>query len=225
LPNSLTRLPLLGIVAFACAFFATVILAYYLVRRPPLTAAVKVWLLMGLGVFPIGVAFSGNVQGFEATKQRTFCGSCHVMTAYQFDSDDPTSTSLASRHGRNKLFGDENCYVCHADYGMFGTVATKLGGLGHVQKYYLGGYRAMTLEEARAKIHINRPYPNDNCMQCHSTNGKVWLEVNDHRGSLQAVRDGRMSCASSGCHGYAHPFSKAAPSASPGASAAPPRLP
>ena len=38
------------------------------------------------------------------------------------------------------MFGSENCYVCHANYGMFGTIVTKAGGMRHVW-LYLTEYR------------------------------------------------------------------------------------
>jgi hypothetical protein len=199
----------LTLVALACGSLAALILVTYLFWRPALTGAVKVWLLLGLGVFPIGLAATGNVQGYERTKERGFCGSCHVMGPYEADSNDGKSASLASRHARNRLFGDENCYVCHADYGMYGTVVTKLGGLEHVRKYFTE-YRSMPLAEAREKIHLYRPFSNSSCMECHSTELAIWQKTADHRASLQDVRDGRISCASAGCHGYAHPFSKPA---------------
>src|ERR1700689_4149792 len=101
----------LAVLELACAALSAVILVGYLVIRPPLVRATKLGLLLGLGVFPIGAAFAGNVQGFEATKARTFCGSCHVMALHRADSDDRASGSLAARHGRNAMFGDENCYV------------------------------------------------------------------------------------------------------------------
>ena len=50
---------------------------------------------------------------------------------------------------------------------------------------------------------------NGNCMQCHSTRDTLWLKVPDHQASLDDVRAGRMSCASEGCHGLAHPFFRA----------------
>lgn len=200
----------LGQLACISAFLAAAILVGYIVRRPPLTAATKLWLFLGLAVFPIAAAAAGNVEGYERTKARTFCGSCHVMTPYTSDSSDMTSHSLASRHGRNNLFGAENCYVCHADYGMYGTVVTKLGGMRHVYEYYTD-YRTASLEEARERIHLYKPYPNSNCMQCHSTTLDVWSRVPDHKASLEDVRSGRISCASGGCHGYAHPFSKPNP--------------
>jgi nitrate/TMAO reductase-like tetraheme cytochrome c subunit len=199
-------------VALACAAFAAILIVLYLVWRPPLSALTKVWLLFALGVFPLGAAAAGNVEGMHASKQRTFCSSCHVMLPYTDDSNDRASASLASRHGRSKLFGDENCYVCHADYGMYGTLLTKLGGLGHVYRYYDGEYRTMPLEESKVKIHLHAPFKNENCMQCHSTETALWLSNADHKASLDEVRRGQLSCASSGCHGYAHPFNK--PSAS-----------
>jgi cytochrome c-type protein NapC len=200
-PSPLTLLTL------ACAIAAAAIIIWYLIRQPHLVGATKVWLLLGLGVFPLGVAAAGNIQGFEATKERRFCGSCHVMIPHASDSNDLASTSLASRHARNHLFGETNCYSCHADYGMFGTVLTKLGGLRHVW-LYVTEYRNTPLEEAKKTIHLVRPYPNDNCMQCHSTELPVWQRVPDHRSSLLDVRNQRVSCASAGCHGYAHPLTK-----------------
>jgi nitrate/TMAO reductase-like tetraheme cytochrome c subunit len=196
----------LAVLEIVCAAMAACILVAYLVLQPPLVHATKVWLLLGLGVFPIGAAFSGNVHGFEATKQREFCGSCHVMALHQADSDDRGSGSLASRHARNAMFGSENCYACHADYGMFGTVLTKAGGMRHVW-LYLTEYRKKTLDEAKKTIRLRDPAEmNQNCMRCHSTMGTIWLKVPDHRSLLADERAGRIGCASEGCHGLAHPF-------------------
>jgi nitrate/TMAO reductase-like tetraheme cytochrome c subunit len=194
----------LTLVAVFCALASASILVVYLVRRPALGHAAKIWLLLGLGVFPLGLAGAGNLEGYEATKKRTFCASCHVMGPLAQDSNDPASTSLSSRHARNHLFGDENCYSCHEDYGMFGTVLTKLGGMRHVWLYYTE-YRNTPIETAKQEIHLRKPYPNDNCMQCHSTEATIWARRPDHMASLPDVRTGRVSCASAGCHGYAHP--------------------
>lgn len=196
----------LAVIALCLAALSATIVVTYLVTRPPLVRATKLWLLLGLGILPIGAAFAGNVQGFEATKEREFCGSCHVMALHQKDSEDRSSTSLAARHARNAYFGSENCYACHADYGMFGTVVTKLGGLRHVW-LFLTEYRETPIEEAKKTIKLRTPEKmNRNCMQCHSTEDVVWLEVPDHRSSLDDERGGRVSCASEGCHGLAHPF-------------------
>lgn len=196
----------LGILAFGFAVLSATILIAYLVLRPPLVRATKLWLLLGLGILPIGAAFAGNVEGFEATKERRFCGSCHVMSLHERDSNDPSSGSLASRHARNAMFGDENCYVCHADYGMFGTIVTKAGGMRHVWMN-LTAYRKATLDDAERTIRLREPWKmNENCMQCHSTRDQLWLRVPDHASALDDVRKGRIGCASAGCHGLAHPF-------------------
>ncbi len=193
--------------AIGCASLSALLMLWFLVRRPVMSHAVKLVLLFGIGILPITTAATGNVAGFEATKARSFCGSCHVMTPYSDDSNDPTSTTLAARHGRNALFGDENCYACHANYGMYGTLLTKLGGLRHVYLYVLD-YRNMSLADARAAIHIREPFQNATCMHCHSTENPLWNKVPEHASLLPRLRDGAISCASAGCHGPAHPFSK-----------------
>jgi len=198
------------LLALVCGGIATLVIVWFLTRRPALTRATKIWLLVGIGVMPLATATTGNVAGYEATKARRFCGSCHVMTPYSADSEDPHSTTLAARHARNAMFGDENCYACHADYGMFGTITTKLGGLRHVYEYTLH-YRNMSLDEARATIHIRKPFQNATCMHCHSTQVPAWNAVKEHASLLDAVRGGTISCPSAGCHGPAHPFRKVAP--------------
>jgi cytochrome c-type protein NapC len=197
----------LALVSIALAVSAAAILVWFLIARPPLVRATKLALLLGLGILPIFAAATANIEGYVATQERRFCGSCHVMVPHATDSENPSSLGLASRHARNPFFGDKNCYTCHADYGMFGTVLTKIGGMRHVWLYYTE-YRNMPLGEAREKIHLVRPYPNANCMQCHSTESQGWLQSADHRASLGEVRADRVSCASPGCHGYAHPITK-----------------
>jgi len=196
--------------ALACAGASALLVLWFLVRRPALSHATKLVLLAGIGILPLATATTGNVADFEATKERRFCGSCHVMTPYKNDSEDPHSTTLAARHARNGMFGDANCYACHADYGMYGTVVTKLGGLRHVYEYVLH-YRNTPLDEARRTIHIRKPFPNATCMHCHSTENPTWNAVPEHASLLDRVRRGDVSCASEGCHGPAHPFSKVAP--------------
>ena len=200
----------LGIVALACAVIAAVLLGTYLVKKPALDLSVKLRLLLGLGVFPAIAGASSTVTGMEATTQREFCGSCHVMTAHFEDSDDPKSQSLAARHSRNPFFGDKSCYVCHADYGMYGYAMTKAGGMRHVYEYYLGGYKNMPLEQFKREIRLIKPYDNTNCRQCHTTSIEDWRRVPDHESLKAELESNKVSCASAGCHGYAHPFTKTA---------------
>ncbi len=198
----------LGYIALCSAAIAAVIILNFLFKRPLLDLRVKLLLLLGLGVFPAITAGTSTVAGMEQTTHREFCGSCHVMSAHFADATNPESQSLAARHTRIPFFGGESCYVCHADYGMYGYALTKAGGLRHVYLYYLGGYKDMSMAEARRSIHLAKPYDNLNCRQCHSTTARVWTEVPDHRSLKLELEDNRVSCASAGCHGFAHPFTK-----------------
>jgi cytochrome c-type protein NapC len=202
----------IGSVALVAGLAAAVILVLYLVRKPPLDLKQKLWLLLGLGVLPALTAGSSTVAGMTATTNRDFCGSCHVMTAHYENAIDPEAQSLAARHSRNPFFGEQSCYVCHADYGMYGYAITKLGGLRHVYLYYFSEYGDMTLEEAKREIHLVKPYDNLNCRQCHTSTLADWKRVPDHESLRAELETNRVSCASAGCHGYAHPFTKPAAS-------------
>jgi len=197
----------LALIALAAALVAAAIMIYYLVRRPPLDGKGMFLMVMGVGVLPIIVALVGNVNGLQSTEQQGFCGSCHTMDMHIADANDPESESLAAIHSRTTKFGGSSCYVCHKDYGMLGYALTKVGGMGHVYRF-LTEFMWYDMEEALPKIHIARPYKNENCMQCHSTTGAIWTDVQDHSGLLGDLRSGETSCVSAGCHGYAHPFSK-----------------
>jgi nitrate/TMAO reductase-like tetraheme cytochrome c subunit len=202
--------PWVGYFALGSAAIAAAILLYFLIKRPPLDLRMKLILFAGLGVFPAIAAGTSTVFGMEQTTKREFCGSCHVMGEHFENATNPEQQTLAARHSRNPFFGGESCYVCHADYGMYGYALTKLGGMRHVYLYYFGGYREMTPDESRRDIHLMKPYNNQNCRQCHTTTAKGWRRVPDHE-SLKAQLDAnKVSCASGGCHGFAHPFSKGA---------------
>lgn len=199
--------PIMSWTAIACSTIAAAILLWFLLRKPALDGQVKFLLFLGFGVFPIVAAMTGNVAGFEHTKHRSFCGSCHVMVPYLLDSNDPKSRTLAAAHARNEEFGPDNCYECHRDYGAFSTVMTKIGGMRHVYEYYTH-YHAIDVRDAVFEIQLYKPMVNASCTTCHSTAVRTWLQVGDHRSNLEGVRNGNVSCVSEGCHGPSHPFSK-----------------
>ncbi len=215
--HSFTDLLKLG--ALAGAALSVAIIVWYLAVRPPLGRLAKVLLFLGLGVFPAGVALMGNIAGFEYTKTRAFCGSCHVMGPYVRDAADPKSGSLASAHSRNKWFGHDSCYTCHADYGMFGAVATKVNGMKHLSHYLTdyantgpdgeGGkplklYKRRDLEEKRLTEEEFTRHVNGVCGQCHSTEDPIWLAAGGHEGVVADVRAGKAACID--CHGEIHPL-------------------
>lgn len=198
----------LVVFALGCIVAAASIVLWYLIFSPPLVRMTKMVLLFGIAVFPIGASMATSYVSFETTTHRSFCAGCHLMTPYTEDSTTRTSTTLASRHARNETFGPQNCYRCHSEYGMFGTILTKLNGMKHVYYYYIGGWKNLTIEDSVGKIHIAKPFRNKSCMVCHSTETPYFNNVNDHKGALSDIQNEVTSCASEGCHGPAHPFSK-----------------
>ena len=192
---------LLKLVALVSAACASLIVAWYLIRRPPLGRLTKSLLLLGLGLLPVIVALTGNIAGYEYTLSRPFCGSCHVMGPYLRDAQDPNSQSLAAIHSRNHRFGEQSCYMCHADYSMFGAITTKMNGMRHLY-YYITEYANTGPDgEGGPTIHLYKPFKNGTCMQCHSTAAKQWVDT--HKDSLEAIRGGDMQCID--CHTEVHP--------------------
>lgn len=192
---------LLKLVALVCAAASILIIVWYLVRRPPLGRLTKVLLLLGLGLLPVMVALTGNIAGYEYTLSRPFCGSCHVMGPYLRDAEDPKSQSLAAIHSRNHRFGEQSCYMCHADYSMFGAITTKMNGMKHLY-YYVTEYANTGPDgEGGPTIHLYKPFVNGTCIQCHSTAAKMYVET--HADQLEQIRSGDMQCID--CHSEVHP--------------------
>ncbi len=197
-----------GAAAILTALAAASLLIHHLVVRPRLAGTTRLKLLLGLAVLPFLAAVTTTASGMQRTTEREFCGSCHVMETHLSDLVDPTSLSLAARHSRNPMMGPHACYTCHADYGMLGYPMTKLKGMSHVYYYYLGGYRNWDLPKFHAEVRIAKPFPNANCKQCHSGTLGSFSNVQEHLGMQEELESNRVSCASAGCHGVAHRFSK-----------------
>jgi len=202
--------PWVGYIALISAAIGAAILLYFLIKKPVLDLRIKLLLFAGLGILPAISAGASTVAGMDQTTQREFCASCHTMDLHAENATNPSEQSLAARHSRNPFFGHQSCYVCHADYGMYGYAFTKLGGMRHVYLYYFGGWRDKSPEETKRELHIMKPYDNLNCRQCHTTTAKVWKRIPEHTSLEKELASNKVSCASGGCHGFAHPFSKGA---------------
>lgn len=191
----------LVIAALFFALLSASIAVWYLLAKPPLTFYTKLILLAGIAVFPISASMSTSIEGYQVTQTQAFCGACHNMTPYTDDAMVPFNEGLAAVHSKNDLFGNRSCYVCHADYGMFGAVTTKIGGMHHVWAYY------MTWNDGD-KIELYKPFSNDACTHCHSMTAPQWRETPDHKGAGEDLKSNKVSCLGAGCHGPSHPFSK-----------------
>jgi cytochrome c nitrite reductase small subunit len=155
------------------------------------------WLLVAVGLVPIMVAFMTFAHGLESTTTVAACGSCHVMTPFVRDLQDAKSDTLAATHFKNRFIRDSQCYTCHSDYGLGGTLKAKLNGLGHVWRYTTGLYDL--------PIKINQPYPNFRCLGCHGESQR-FLNSASMKAILPELMSGQTPCLT--CHGPAHPAQK-----------------
>jgi cytochrome c nitrite reductase small subunit len=153
--------------------------------------------LVCLGVLPLLMLIVGNFAALEYSTTRQFCGSCHLtMKAYIDDLSNPKSQSLAGLHFQNRAAPDTECYSCHVNYGLHGTLEAKFTGLRHLYRYQTATYEF--------PLKMYHPYSNLLCLNCHQgakrfmaqeihlENGKVSLEL----------RSGQTECIQ--CHGPAH---------------------
>ena len=158
-------------------------------------------LFFGLAVLPVVVIFFGYTQGISGMETVRACGGCHTMTSRVADLQDPNSESLAAVHYKNRYIRENQCYTCHSDYGMLGTIAAKLDGVGHVVRYVTGTYVL--------PIKIAHPYPNVRCFACHAGSQK-FLKSPGHPADVQPqLASGEVSCLT--CHGPAHTPKEAKP--------------
>ena len=171
------------------------LLAYSLLRyRGRLDTAVG-WVLViaGVGVVPAAALLIGGVLMFGRAERVEFCGSCHLaMQAYVDDLRNPGSRSLAAVHYKNRYIPQNQCYVCHTSFGLFGTLQAKIAGVIDVQRYYTGTFHSPP--------RMREPYRNVECLKCHGE-ALRWME--QHRAVQAEVFGGTRECLE--CHGGAHP--------------------
>jgi cytochrome c nitrite reductase small subunit len=181
----LTGLMVLGIV----------ILLYSMVRyRGRMTGAVAATLLVaGVVIIPIAASGLGTVLVFERAEKVEFCASCHLtMQTFVDDMTSAKSESLAAVHYKNRYISDDQCYVCHTSYGIFGTVEAKKEGMIDVYKYFTRTFKL--------PIHLRHPYRNDDCLKCHAGSVK-WQGV--HGDFKDGIFSGDVHCMD--CHADKNP--------------------
>ena len=184
-------------VAFVVLNVILLLLAWRRLRAGDAPASMWGWLLVAVGLVPIMVAFMTFAHGLESTTTVSACGSCHVMTPFVQDLQDVKSDTLAATHFKNRFIRESQCYTCHSDYGLGGTLKAKLAGLGHVWRYTTGFYEV--------PIKIGQPYPNFRCLGCHGESQR-FLNSETKKGIMPELMSGQTSCLT--CHGPAHPGQK-----------------
>jgi cytochrome c nitrite reductase small subunit len=191
----------------AVTMMAAALVSLVFVRRrsrPPLLGAAC---LLGLFVSPLFLFPIANFATFETSKQVEFCQSCHVaMDPYVIDMRNPDSHTLAAKHFVNRYIQDDQCFACHADYGLFGAAKAKIRGLRHLY-YWMSG--APTALGDTQIVHYG-PYQNSLCLTCHA-GSKRFLESKNgvHRDIARELTTSDSTTGKSDrpclqCHGPAH---------------------
>jgi hypothetical protein len=132
------------------------------------------------------------------------------MNMYVLDMRDPASKNLAAIHYKNRFIQQEQCYTCHADYGVFGTMEAKFTGLFHLYHWLTDSQTALGL----AQIQLYHPYQNTWCLHCHAGSqrflkaaGGTHLDLADQLVTVDSKTEKPgMSCLA--CHGPVHPTVK-----------------
>ncbi|UCF36737.1 MAG: NapC/NirT family cytochrome c [Acidobacteriota bacterium] len=153
------------------------------------------WMLfLGLCILPLPIMLMSTGVGLEQAKDVEFCNSCHVMGPFVEDMEDPQSNRLAAVHFKNRYIQEDHCYVCHTNYGLFGTVEAKVGGLSHIWQDTTGSYRL--------PVKVRDHYRFTICLNCHGQSQKFQSEAS-HHGSVEDVLSGQGGCTD--CHELSHP--------------------
>jgi len=187
---------------------AIVIFTVIFERRRFTPSTLNLLRFTGLCVLPIFMMFFGSFATFEGSKNVEFCHSCHTaMDPYVDDMRNKDSKTLASLHYNNRYIQVEQCYQCHADYGVWGTIKAKATGLRHLYYWITNAPTARGEKE----IKLYGSYQNDLCLHCHAGSQR-FLNAEDglHRDMaadflVKDPKTGETKTSCLDCHGPAHP--------------------
>jgi len=182
-------------IAAAVAGILLLVLVQHVYRKKLQHGTYRRLLLLGLFVLPMIVTWTTTKTVMEGTKSVQACMSCHVMSPFVNDMENPSSPTLAARHYRNNWIAKDQCYSCHVTYGVTGTVEGKRDGFRH-WLYYVTNTYADPIQYAGS-------YDNSNCLNCHHGTTK-WERVKSHQALVAEFTEDRIACIA--CHGPPHPL-------------------
>ena len=182
--------------ALVMALSAIALIAWTLAAHRGRLAGFRARVLLFLGVccVPFPAMLMSTAVGLEQSKAIAFCDSCHLMRAFVADMKDPGSRSLSALHFRNRYIQDEHCYSCHTDYGLFGTLEAKIGGMSHVWSEFAGAGSGTVRPKTNYRFTI--------CLNCHGQSSK-FINQKGHAGVVNKVVSGQSACTE--CHARSHP--------------------
>lgn len=181
--------------ALVMALSAVALIAWTLMAYRGRLAGFRARLLLFIGIclVPFPAVLMSAAVGLEQSKAVGFCNSCHLMGGFVADMKDPVSRSLSAAHFRNRYIQDEHCYSCHTDYGLFGTLEAKIGGMNHVWREFAGAGSGLVRPKTNYRFTI--------CLNCHGQSAK-FIQRKEHAGVVNNVVSGKSACTE--CHNLSH---------------------
>jgi hypothetical protein len=181
--------------ALVMAALSIALIAWTLAAHRGRLAGFRARLLLFIGVccVPFPAVLMSAAVGLEQSKAVAFCESCHLMGAFVVDMKDADSRSLSALHFRNRYIQDEHCYSCHTDYGLFGTLEAKVGGMAHVWSEFSGAGSGAVRPKTNYRFTI--------CLNCHGQSAK-FVQQREHAGVVSKVMSGQSACTE--CHSRSH---------------------
>jgi nitrate/TMAO reductase-like tetraheme cytochrome c subunit len=159
----------------------------------------RVMAFAALLVLPVLAGFAGLSSHLEASKQTSYCVSCHAMGPYENSLHIDDVSHLAATHFQNARVPRETaCYACHTNYTFYGDLKDKIRGTRHLLVQYIG--------HVPNHIKLYEPYNNRECLHCHG-DARAFNEAATHKaeaGRIDLIRNNKLSCVTVGCHNVVH---------------------
>jgi len=161
-----------------------------------LKPSVKRLAFLSIIAIPIVIMFTANYHVFETSKTVEACMNCHVMKPMGNDMLNRESQTLAARHMTNNWIKENQCYGCHKDYGLNGTLKAKTDGYRHLMRYITKTYTE--------PIIYRGEFNSNNCLSCHQGT-PTFDNLKVHQPVILNLDKKSSTISCMNCHGNAHP--------------------
>jgi len=161
-----------------------------------LKPSVKRLAFLSIIAIPIMIMFTANYHVFETSKTVEACMNCHVMKPMGNDMLNRGSQTLAARHMTNNWIKENQCYGCHKDYGLNGTLKAKTDGYRHLMRYITKTYTE--------PIIYRGEFNSNNCLSCHQGT-PTFDNLKVHQPVILNLDKKSSTISCMNCHGKAHP--------------------
>lgn len=161
-----------------------------------LKPSVKRLAFLSIIAIPIVIMFTANYHVFETSKTVEACMNCHVMKPMGNDMLNRGSQTLAARHMTNNWIKENQCYGCHKDYGLNGTLKAKTDGYRHLMRYITKTYTE--------PIIYRGEFNSNNCLSCHQGT-PTFDNLKVHQPVILNLDKKSSTISCMNCHGNAHP--------------------